>query len=114
MNESGLFERGVRHFNAGEFFEAHEVWEEIWLQAPQSEKPLLQGLIQIAAALHHYKRGNLTGAKSLLAAGIAKVQAFPDSHRGVHLYRLLKDLDNCGAKIQDSGFEPPQIHFTAS
>ena len=24
------FERGLRHFNAREFFEAHEVWEGLW------------------------------------------------------------------------------------
>jgi hypothetical protein len=77
------FARGVAHFNAQEFFEAHEVWEELWLVAREPEKTFLQGLIQVAAAFHHHARENARGAKSLLAAGVAKLQGFPEDHRGI-------------------------------
>ena len=69
MKESEKFGRGLAHFNAREFFEAHEAWEELWLVEAEPEKTFLQGLIQLAAAFHHYGRGNLRGARSLLAAG---------------------------------------------
>ena len=88
MNENDAFERGVAHFNAREFFEAHEVWEELWLRAPEPEKTFLQGIIQIAAAFHHHQRGNSSGAKSLLAAGLAKLERFPQSHRGIDVAAL--------------------------
>jgi predicted metal-dependent hydrolase len=88
MTESEQFERGLAHFNAGEFFEAHEVWEEIWLAAPVPEKTFLQGMIQIAAAFHHYDRGNLRGTKSLLVAGLTKIDGFPGDHRGLALAEL--------------------------
>ena len=52
------FQRGILHFNAQEFFEAHEVWEEVWLVEAEPEKTFLQGIIQIAAAFHHYLREN--------------------------------------------------------
>lgn len=77
------FERGLAHFNAREFFEAHEVWEEIWLVEAEPEKTFLQGIIQIAAAFHHYCHENPAGAESLLAAGIVKLSRFPDAHRGI-------------------------------
>jgi predicted metal-dependent hydrolase len=77
------FQRGVLHFNAQEFFEAHEVWEEIWLVECEPEKTFLQGIIQIAAAFHHYCRDNSDGAESLLAAGIVKLLRFPADHRGL-------------------------------
>jgi len=112
MNETGQFERGIDHFNAGEFFQAHEVWEEIWLQAPAEEKPFLQGLIQIAAAFHHYTRGNLSGASSLLAAGIAKVHGFPGSHRGIDVDRLLGDLSGYEDKNQDRRVDLPRIQWS--
>src|SRR5579862_4671565 len=32
------FRRGVAQFNAGHFFDAHETWEEIWLQSLEPEK----------------------------------------------------------------------------
>ena len=71
------FEQGLAHFNAREFFEAHEVWEEVWLVEGEPEKTFLQGIIQIAAAFHHYRRGNTDGAETLLAAGIVKITRFP-------------------------------------
>jgi uncharacterized protein len=88
MSENEPFERGVAHFNASEFFEAHEVWEQLWLKAAEPEKTFLQGIIQIAAAFHHYQRGNSRGAKSLLAAGVAKLEQFPPTNRGIDLARL--------------------------
>jgi uncharacterized protein len=82
------FERGLEHFNAREFFEAHEVWEEVWLTEDEPEKTFLQGIIQIAAALHHYLRGNTDGAETLLAAGIVKISRFPAQHRGLAIHDL--------------------------
>ena len=58
MKESEQFRKGVVLFNARKFFEAHEVWEELWLVEPEPEKTFLQGLIQVAAACHHDSRGN--------------------------------------------------------
>jgi predicted metal-dependent hydrolase len=85
------FERGLRHFNAREFFEAHEVWEEVWLVEAEPEKTFLQGIIQIAAAFHHYRRGNSDGAETLLAAGIVKTTRFPANHRGLAIQELREE-----------------------
>jgi len=85
------FDHGVAHFNAREFFEAHEVWEELWLGAAGPEKTLLQGLIQIAAAFHHYGLGNLRGARSLAGAGMGKLDSHPGGYRGIDLARLVSE-----------------------
>ena len=85
------FERGLEHFNAREFFEAHEVWEEVWLVEDEPEKTFLQGIIQIAAAFHHFRRGNSDGAETLLAAGIVKISRFPPQHRGLAIHALREE-----------------------
>src|SRR5277367_5626041 len=85
------FERGLAHFNAREFFEAHEVWEEVWLVEGEPEKTFLQGIIQIAAAFHHYRRGNTDGAETLLAAGIVKITRLPAEHRGLAILDLREE-----------------------
>jgi len=82
------FRRGVEQFNARKFFDAHETWEEIWLRTQEPEKTFLQGIIQVAAAYHHYCRGNTRGAKSLLQAGVEKLSRFPTEYRGLHLEAL--------------------------
>lgn len=82
------FQRGLDHFNRREFFEAHEVWEEVWLIESEPQKTFLQGLIQIAAAFHHYCRGNPQGAESLLASGIVKLTRFSDRHCALNVAEL--------------------------
>ena len=82
------FRKGLEQFNAARFFEAHETWEEIWLAAPQPEKTFLQGIIQMAAAFHHYTRGNRPGAQALLTEGLKKLEQFPPVHRGLALEGL--------------------------
>ena len=87
-HEEELFARGIELFNTRYFFEAHEAWEEIWLHTAPPEKTFLQGLIQVTAAFHHHSRENLRGTKSLLRAGLLKLEDFPPHHRGLNIEKL--------------------------
>jgi len=115
MKEIGPFERGVALFNEGEFFQAHEVWEELWLAEPEPEKTFLQALIQVAAAFHHHGRGNSRGRGSLLAAGIAKLERFPGNYHGLALGELRAEAKQwtgvLGEGTQAEGRELPQIRL---
>lgn len=66
--------RAGRLFNAGLYFEVHELLEPHWMRADGAERRALQGLIQVAVAFHHQERGNREGAISLLAEGLAKLE----------------------------------------
>jgi uncharacterized protein len=68
---------GLALFNAGEFYECHEVLEELWLQATGNERQLLHALIQAAAALLHHQRGNLKGAISVQQRAHTKLSQLP-------------------------------------
>ncbi|MBZ5515727.1 MAG: DUF309 domain-containing protein [Acidobacteriia bacterium] len=84
---------GIRLFNAQRFFEAHEALEAVWLKAQGEEKCFLHGLIQIAAAFHHFTRGNLTGFRSLLEKGLAKLEKFGEKPQsGIDLTGFLEKL----------------------
>jgi len=72
------FAEGVAHFNATEFWEAHESWEALWLEAEGNLVEFYQGLIQLAAAYHHAKRGTLRGAVRLFDASLRRLAPFPD------------------------------------
>lgn len=67
------FEAGRRLFNQRRYFDAHEVWEDVWREAHGERKRLLQGLIQVAVALHHFTQENRRGAASLLARAEPKL-----------------------------------------
>ena len=74
---------GVAHFNATEFWEAHESWEQLWLEADGDLVDFYQGLIQLAAAYHHCKRGTLRGAVRLFDAALRRLAPYP-----VHFHDL--------------------------
>lgn len=68
--------RGAALFEAGHFFEAHEVWEEEWLGKSGDQRLVLQGLIQLAAALYKESRGDAPeGCIRLLEAAVSKLRA---------------------------------------
>jgi predicted metal-dependent hydrolase len=68
---------GIENFSARRFWEAHESWETLWLEAQSNLEQFLQGLIQIAAAYHHIQRGTLRGAPRLFAAALKRLEPFP-------------------------------------
>ena len=94
MDHAG-FDRGAELFNAGHYFDAHEVWEDVWRAAPEQEKKFLQGLIQVAVALHHHSRGNLEGARSLLARAHRNLADYADSYGGVDLASVRARIRAC-------------------
>ena len=71
------FVEGIDHFNSRRFWEAHEAWETLWLEAESDLEQFLQGLIQVAAAYHHIQRGTFRGAQRLFAAGLGRLKPFP-------------------------------------
>lgn len=67
---------GVDLFNRFYFWEAHESWEALWATAERGSAPalMLQGLIQVAAALLKTHMGVADGARRLSIEGIAKLK----------------------------------------
>src|SRR5215831_3541166 len=63
--ERKLYYDGITLFNEHEFFDAHEVWEDIWHMAFGTKFEFYQGMIQCAVALEHYRRSNPRGVVSL-------------------------------------------------
>ena len=90
--EQGALAEGLRCYRNREFFETHEHWESEWLRAAEPEKTFLQALIQIAAAFHHYERGNRIGAASLLRAAQRKLDPYPATFGGLNVEAIRQSL----------------------
>jgi hypothetical protein len=84
---------GVRLFNSQKFFEAHEALETLWLSESGDERLFLHGLIQVAAAFHHYQRNNAEGFRRVLAKGMSKLKQFSGAGHGINVDALRRDLD---------------------
>ncbi len=90
-----LYLSGIRHFNQRNFFDSHEVWEELWLQEHGPARLFYKGLIQAAVCLHHLSRGNRLGAKKLLGGSTRYLGPFGPHYQGLDVDRFLGDLTQC-------------------
>ena len=84
---------GIRLFNAGEFWHAHEQWEACWLVAAEPEATFYKGIIQAAAALVHWQRGNPRGLRRNWEKGRPKLVALPSHMKGLDLHALIGEMD---------------------
>ena len=89
------YREGLRLFNEEDFFECHEVFEELWSESRGDDKKFLQGLIQAAVALFHFGNENFGGAKKLYNASREKLSPLGDDYMGIALARFLVDFDAC-------------------
>jgi predicted metal-dependent hydrolase len=83
MSADPRYLAGIAHFNRGEYFDAHEVWEELWRDGPPADRRFYQSLIQAAVAIYHWGRGNPAGAGRLAASGRRYMAPFAPRHRGL-------------------------------
>jgi predicted metal-dependent hydrolase len=98
-----LFNTGVELFNRREFFQCHEVLEELWTAAEQPERNFLQGLIHFAVGLYHHQRGNAAGASRQLAKGLRKIQPYLPEWGGVRLASIEREARRCLSIIEAGG-----------
>jgi predicted metal-dependent hydrolase len=85
--------RGSLLYEAGEFFEAHEVWEEAWLVERGEVRALLQALIQVAAGYVKAVRDRRpAGSVRLFEAALARLEPLPEGLAGVELARFRREL----------------------
>jgi len=113
---------GIEQYNSGYFFEAHETWEELWLQSPWPFRQFLQGMIQLAAAFVHLVRHEYPGVIRLLDEALAKIED-ASMTMGVDAKRLMADARAAREELAALGprrFEEwdqrriPQIRFVRS
>jgi len=105
---------GIEMFNAGRFFESHEALEEIWLKSEGAERELLSALIQSAAALHHFQRGNLTGASSVYRRARRKLETLPRNVLRLDTQVFAEQIERFFVAVlnrQNPIPSPPTIHL---
>ena len=104
-----LYLEGIAHFNACDFFEAHESWEELWTEYQGPLRKFYQGLIQAAVALHHFGNGNIRGAKKLYFGSLGYLEPYRPVQQGLNLDKFLGQMTTCFAEVIASEEAFPKI-----
>ena len=110
------FRRGIQLFNTKEFFDCHDVWEELWHDERGERRRFLQGMIQAAVGCYHLTNGNTTGAISQYTKSLEKLSEYPADFHGIRLAKLRDQLAYClsGAlTMRDNGanYEVASTYF---
>jgi hypothetical protein len=94
---------GILFFNRHDFFEAHEVWEALWLDRAGPEKRFIQGLIQAAVGLLHFGNGNLRGAVKLYHSSRGYMEPYGALYLGMDVAGFWQQMERCFARLLATG-----------
>jgi len=106
-----LYLEGIEKFNACDYFEAHEVWEELWTDYRGPSRKFYQALIQAAVALYHFGNGNLRGARKLHGSVHGYLEPYAPRHLGLDVTAFLAAFDACLAEVVASAAEDPRAEL---
>ena len=106
-----LYLQGIEYFNRCDFFEAHEVWEEVWQEYQGPSRKFYQGLIQVAVCLHHFGNGNTRGARKLYHSSRNYLEPYQPTHMGLDVSKLLSEMERCCAGILSSTEDYPSVEL---
>ncbi|HVG18818.1 MAG TPA: DUF309 domain-containing protein [Blastocatellia bacterium] len=98
---------GIDCFNARNYFDAHEVWEEIWLRSTGDTKLFYQMLIQAAVGLHHYERDNYRGARGLYKNVVEKLRLLPSFYMSLDVADFSLQFRSFFAELIENEIERP-------
>ena len=93
LKKEYLFMKGMRYYTQKEYFESHEVWEELWSDYYLEDRKFVQALIQLSVSFVHLGNNNIKGAKSLLNKSKDKFKDYSGIHRGIDVAKLLNEIE---------------------
>jgi predicted metal-dependent hydrolase len=96
---------GLRLFNAGAYFEAHEALEDAWNDEPDKVRDLYRGILQIAVVYLHITRGNYNGAVKVYARSQKWMKDWPTTCRGIDVEGLRHDSNAAVEEVMKLGLE---------
>ncbi len=119
-------------FNAGEYYEAHEVLESLWLRTTGADRDFFKGLIQVAGAFVHLRKeweralpttapSRLPPAARLFLRGKIHLAPYAPVHLRLNVAAVCALCESLARGIEASGFAenpwnpatPPHIALAA-
>ena len=108
---------GIRLFNAGRYFDSHEALEDFYLRAEEKDKPFVEGLIQLAAAMRMFHDFSETkGPARMARQAIIRLENYQQKYLGVRVQRLIEATESWAGELEAkpvvARVGAPKIRFT--
>ena len=105
------YKRGIALARAGEFFEAHEAFEEAWRACERPERDFFQGLVHVVVSAYQETRGRPVARERQRVKALNRLGAYAPAHRGLDVELLLAALERAEADprehLVERDTEPP-------
>ncbi len=94
------FKQAVSLFNSQKWYEAHDLFEEIWHETSGPERKIIQAVLQIAVAQLHLDRGNIRGATILYGEALGRLKDSLSSSVWFDIDNLISTVDYKLSELQ--------------
>ena len=101
------FKQAVELFNNGEWYEAHDVIEELWHETADPHRRSLQGVLQVAVAQLHLQRDNRRGATILFGEALGRLKCPGTPDLGLDIQGLCSCVEQRLRSLQQD--EDPEL-----
>ena len=109
MNIKELWNSALDQHNSENFHEAHEIFEDLWLELDdRKEKDIVQTLAQADALAIHIETGNMLAAQRLMRQLPELIQTLPIQYNGISLTEMKMWIETMIKTIPSAG-EPIEI-----
>ncbi len=101
----------VEFHTTRDYFECHELLEEHWKKQGRDDPHAAAwvGLIQLAVAQYHHRRGNAAGARKLLLQAIPRLRPEGTNPLGLHGEKLERIVRAVLARLEAEGDHAPYV-----
>lgn len=86
--------KGISLFNDGYYFEAHDFFEDLWMDEKGKFREFLQALVQVSVGSYHFENENIYGALSQYQKALKKFQKYEVIDLGIDIIDLMNKLKN--------------------
>ena len=93
-------------FNRGQFYEAHDVLEQLWLKDRRGANGnFYKGLIQLAGAFVHLQKDRLRPSAALFKLAAANLGQYADTHENLAIPAVLAMIGHWLAFLEKGDFK---------
>jgi predicted metal-dependent hydrolase len=96
----------ARLFNAGRYYDAHEVLEDLWVVEVPPLKDFYQALIMAAVAVCHWQRGNHAAARRVWMAADTRLAPYPAQFEEFEVREFRLDLAGLFRSLENGAPHP--------
>lgn len=93
----------ISKFNAGEYYEQHDLLEALWMETESPVRQLYQAILQVGIGYYQIEQGNRRGAIKMLSRALRWINFLPDRCQGVDVAQLRANTEGLRTILLETG-----------